>query len=412
MDENTPKQRVEEMCQAHEVVREHVKSWLSLHGVDFTDESVAYSFFYRRLCSFNEQQLVKPSVRTYFIAKCYQYLKACTFREVLDAPEWLHLATVGEFCITLMYLKNHAQDFKYGINAYGSPESKQNQAAQKEIHARLIEYIDLHFPFLNKEAVHSLQKRLFAYYGLGMEIDEDGLSHENYAGNNGFRYPELHNPDIVAIVSVQDFWQAIMSYRKIKYGAPPKNGDYLKLYLTRTYLMNAVFFQLFTEYLIDHFGQHLKLYPELIDFARYYGMCQQLVNDICDYVPEPDHVPTVAKLQEDTFSDMRRRLVTLPLILYFSNSSLNGRIDLLKHYCGISDLSSYLYQSELQEEVLRMLKKAKAIEHAMSLVCHFSQTFLLQDKLDSQNPATPLMSDMFSFVRNNQYYQFYNKLLL
>ena len=400
------------MCRAHEAVREHVKSWLHLRGVGFTEESVEYGFFHRRLCSFNKSQQAKPSVRAYFIAKCYQYLKVCSFEEVLDAPEWLHLATVGEFCITLMYLKNHAQDFKYGIKANDSLSFSQNQAAQKEIHARLIEYIDLHFAFLHKEAMHRLQKRLFAYYDLGMEIDEDGLSHENYAGNNGFRYPELHNPDIRAIVSVQDFLQSIVSYRKTKYGVLPQNMHYLKLYLTRTYLMNAVFFQLFMEYAIDRFGQHLKLYPKLIAFARYYGMCQQLVNDICDYVPEPDHVPTVAKFQEDTFSDMRRRLVTLPLILYFSNSSLNGRKDLLNHYSGVSDLNRYLYQSELQEDILRMLKKAKAIEHAMSLVCHFSQTFLLQNTLDSNNPATPLMRDMFSSVRSNQYYKFYKMFLL
>ncbi len=173
--------------------------------------------------------------------------------------------------------------------------------------------------------------------------------------------------------------------------------------------MNGVFFEVFTEFMLKS-GEADSSHELLMDFARCYGMCQQLVNDTCDYLPLPvsNKLTTISKLPEDTFSDMRRRLLTLPMISYFSKLSDEEECVIRNHYQTPGTPLNYLNESAGQKKVLMRLLNKKAINHAKSLVCVFRKHIHSELDLDSDNPATELMLNMFCFVDENRFYKAYD----
>lgn len=336
----------------------------------------------------------KPSVRAYFITFLYQYLKKCNLNAALNNDLVSRIAMVGEFCITTMYLENHHQDQKYGV--IDEPSRCINRNDLRLTKQALDRYIAQNFSGKIQHLVNQAVKKLFYFYEKGMELDKDALSYENFITNNPNHLHRI-NPEVDAFVAVDDFVKALDSSHFTKY-KPIQQTNYLRLLLTRDFLINTVFFQVFTELMIQLFGQKGQSFASLVTFARFYGMAQQLVNDNCDYLPVSYGFKTVCKLEEDTFSDMRRTLLTLPIAAFFAQTQTQEG-DIFSIYTH-SHTNRDLFEDGDQRWLLHLLIDSGAMSHSLRIVSLFSKRAI-------HAIGDPRFNDLFSFTQGNRFYKEY-----
>lgn len=94
----------------------------------------------------------------------------------------------------------------------------------------------------------------------------------------------------------------------------------LKMYNKRSYLMNALFFEKMAD--IAAKSVYMRSGGEVANsdlesvrrYAFNFGMGTQLVNDVADFVPPEQNAGTRTKLPTDSYSDLRHRMMTLPVI--------------------------------------------------------------------------------------------------
>lgn len=361
--------------------------------VGTTDKNL--SLFNKRMSSKDIEGYLKPSTRLYWIEKIHQLLRFDSFEHTLRNEEAIKIGVVGEYCITIMYLDNHFQDKKYGVKDEKS--KKKNRLERIKTKEALDRYIVTEFKGFVQEAITQTVNKLFSLFRVGMKLDQDALTYRNFIYNNPNNL-HLINSEVDQYVGVDYFLKILQSYKVHKFAFNlPEN--YLRLLLTRAFLINTVFFQIFTELLIKLYGKNGADYGNLIEFSRVYGMTQQLVNDNCDYLPVSFGYSTMCKLPEDTFSDMRKGLVTLPIMVFFSQNKFRESGDLFDLYTSTTPPVS---PNENDEQLwfLNILKESRSLGYSMSLICSLAHKgeSLMQD---------PVFQNMFSFARGNRYYHEY-----
>jgi len=381
---NIAVKKFDEMIESQERIRDYIPS-----------ESEDKHLLHKRIFANDKNHFAKPSTRLYFIKKLFQYLTETTFEKALYFDLANKIAMVGEYCITLMYLDNHHQDEKYGVA--DEPSREANRLERMETEVDMFHYINTEFSGETQDKVLQTVYKLFKLYHKGMELDKEMLTYNHLIQNK----PLTHqiDPEVDAYVDVEEFIQVLQMVNPHKLQKIVQQ-HYLRLYLTRAFLINTVFFQVFAELLIDIFGTREKKYKKLITYARMFGMAQQLVNDNCDYLPVNYQFSTLCKLPEDTFSDLRRGLVTLPIILFFQSPNTHkGKI--FELYTDQSVQSS-IRSAEDQQGLLNVLIENGSLGQGMSFVCALA-TYGEQQVQDEMG----MFKEMFSFVRNNRYYKQY-----
>lgn len=352
-----------------------------------------------RLYAKDEKEQSKASVRAFYIAKIFQYITQpqLPWLHNLQNEEMMKIAAVGEYCITILYLENHYHDGKFGV--IDERSRRKNREELKQTHESLLHYIQREFSGRVQEKIEQAVQQLFKRYQTGLLLDKNTLTYDNFIRNNPENFHRV-SAELDTYVNVDSFLSMIQEHRPQKY-APFEQENYLRLLLTRAFLINAVFFQAFTELLIDLYAFPSRDYTHLIQFSRIYGVAQQLVNDNCDYAPISCGLTTVCKRPEDTFSDMKRRLVTLPMMAHFSKTRFAEQM-LIEHYNNSTVLNIDAYEISdadvEQRRLLELLKQSGTMSYSMGVLNGLAQA---GEKL------IPELKDMFSFVRANRYYKTY-----
>ncbi|MEM7511254.1 MAG: hypothetical protein AAF388_10010 [Bacteroidota bacterium] len=342
----------------------------------------------------------KASVRAYFIIKLFQFLQNSTFQHARQNKTSVKIAAVGEFCITLMYLDNHNQDHKYGVT--DEVTRAKNRSEYQEAEGAMYRFINQNFNQKEQDLIHKTIRKLFNLYRIGMSMDDHQLTLSSYLRNNPENIHRI-NEEVDAYVNVDQFVQLFQDFcrRKGKL-TPVVQENYLRLLFTRSYLINTVFFQVFAELAIELWAPLKVETQPIINFARIFGMAQQLVNDNCDYLPISYGYSTVCKLPEDTFSDYHRKLFLLPQIFLFQSGILEKE-NIFEHYAE-SSLRGSITQDVEQRRVLSILTEKSALSRSKSSLVSFAEygEKLLKDE--------EIFRDMFSFVRGNRWYKAYKEL--
>ncbi len=314
---------------------------------------------------------------------------------------------VGEYCITLMYLDNHYFDGKFGVVNQAS--RKRNREERQELELAMNTFIKNEFERDLQQKVILTVEKLFYYYDLGFVLDQEFLS------VNHFFQPHFNSPlpkNIQTYAGVGDFVKVLNTSSRLKYPAIRQKG-YLEMYLQRSFLINAVFFQVFTELLIDLFGCSPTEKSALLTYAKYYGLAQQLVNDNCDFVPASFDLKTVAKNQEDTFNDLRMRIFTLPLIVLAQKERSERKhekdIQSILRYYSEGNLNFLYYRARQEKWVLNILVENGALKQSQHMVSKVSQYIKKELNLSSHNPFSKDLQEMLSFTENNRFYKIYNQ---
>ena len=344
------------------------------------------------------------SIRAYFIAKLYQYINGTeSFCQAINEPELFRLVTLSEYIITQFYLENHINDRKYRI--WEPKRRAKNVEEQLYLKTLIPQFIQREFPIHQCNWIQKKIDQLFYYYRNGIFIDQCGLDFLHFK----FKIGPSHylDPSIVHYINSSFFLNIAIESMGLRNSTSIINESYYRLYIARCFLINGVFFQCFAEILEFLFPSEKN--GELITFARIFGMVQQIVNDNFDYIPLSAASATSCKLQEDTFSDARRRLITLPILCYFDLIGGNNSW-VLEYYKAAPSHPTQLHDEELQWEMLSELVERKALSRAMSVTARIANLVKKTTTLDSTNPATPFLIDMIEIASSNKFYKFYNSL--
>ena len=396
-----------------------VKEKLILDETEYRKQSALYppelrSFFSHRIWTENRKGHNSLPVRAYFIFKIYQILTGKSLEEAQRDLMVTNLMITIEICITIMYLENHYIDNKFGISGQSNMIDQaflHNRKQKADLEIALDSFIESHFDNHTKPLVRLTCRSLFSEYESGNLIDKHDLSFGNF--EHDFLHKQYEQFSFIEELALRP----ILSSAKKKYPSL-SNTNYLKTYLLRSYLINAVLFHKFAQLCIDLFSPDPVLARILSNFAAQFGIVQQLVNDVSDHVPVGKAQKTSAKLPEDTFSDLRRGLITLTGICYqskkeeneHSDAALKNKLTEQLRYCqdgaDLLDLRSH----EAQATILQELRQTGALSHSMHLAHQI--TLESEKKMgeyfwgnDHTMNNLKILADLGSISRANQPYQ-------
>ncbi len=129
-------------------------------------------------------------------------------------------------------------------------------------------------------------------------------------------------------------------------------------------------------------------------FGRNFGMMQQTINDIADFVPATMVGGTEEKLSEDAFADVKNKRLTLPVINGFygrSKESIVQAWDACENYSDYVGLTKSLLAdgsiSRSQKEAEKFARLARSLIIGIPLPWH------------------ELFEDMLHVAYSNRYYR-------
>lgn len=356
------------------------------------------------------------SIRAYFIVKVFEIISRESFKELPFDHDIYKLVTIGEYCITIMYLENHFIDGKYGVTDRVS--IKKNRLEKKQMLEKLYDFIEKEIDKSNKPTVLKFIYDLFDIYEKGNVLDQYkmGVDHFFDLDRKLIRRDEINGPsEIVDVSEIVDIMNDHWNKKRLGEDILSKSF-FLKLYLSRSYMINGVFFELFAKLIIKLHSVNINLEKNIIDFARKFGVVQQLVNDNIDVLPLSLNVRTSSKAEIDVFSDLKRGMVTLPIFCHKISLENDVDRDIINRVLLDRGERKTLVNQKVQFEVLRELKHQKSISHAMSLVAAVSRDYyqntdysFLGNDLPVRNMA--LLRDLLGLAYSNVgYYNILNKV--
>lgn len=104
----------------------------------------------------------------------------------------------------------------------------------------------------------------------------------------------------------------------------------------------------------------------LVGFGHEFGMLQQIVNDIADFVPPEVNLGTDTKLPEDAYSDIRHGKLTLPVIEALAESPCSGRELLVRTLHGETASPAELI------EITKFMIRSGAIKRTQDAVRNYA----------------------------------------
>ena len=341
------------------------------------------------------------STRCYFVRKVSEYIS----EETWDVPA-KRLAFLAEMSTCVTYLENQLIDRKEGVITH-------KDIVQRQVSAQIIKndliprYIRTYFP-INGDKIKAALDNIFASFSWGEYIEYEKLN-LTALKKNQVSHPIYESLD--RQVDVESFMEVFAEW--------PENQiisqeHFLRTYFSRTYLINTALYEQMTRLLLMISDKEEQEFEQLIQFARWFGLIQQLVNDITDFVPFSWMEKRKEKGQEykyhtkgkkilDTFADMRNGIVSLPLMMYHNSPKVEHHLHIQDGRLCLGD-KGIPDTAEGQEHIAKILL-VDAIPSAMKCVQHFAH--LAKGLLPPSNDSTTLLLDMLSIAENNTYYEIF-----
>jgi len=335
-----------------------------------------------------------PPTRAYFVRKVAEYITGKTWDK-----KAVKYALLAELNVTCTYLENQILDGKYGVRSHDA--IKHNLIYTKILSGEVKQYIRQTFQGEEKHEVLELMDNVYHCNIIGEELNKFHLTdYQTFEKNQASCY--CYSVELDQLVNVEELMQPLMAQSIVQQLA---HQNFLRLYITRSYLVSAALFELFAKQLIHIYGNEKRDYTALIKFARHYGVMMQLINDTADFVPSRYDQKTPAKLAEDAFSDMCDRHITFPIIYYFNQASVAPRI---KNFFKSHHEWMHIQGMENQFMILKELQVSKAIGKSMKTVAKLAD--YTKNLLDPDQRGIAELNDLLSFAYGNRYYKLLNNI--
>ena len=376
------------------------------------------------------------SSRGYFVCKVWESISGeSLFNEDFNKKA-ISLALIAELATCITYLENQIIDGKDGVmTKQGSNNQIHHRViSQKLISSRLVKYelyayTKRQFPGESVEIIEALED-IFTCFSFGEYLEQEQLSFDNLKEDEHqmyFEYPgiddKIPKAEIESMFTVSQ-WDTDLELT-----------PFIKTYLNRTYLINAVLYEKMVRLLIKLNGKGEDR-QFLIQFAHHFGILQQLVNDILDFVPSTwmtldknmleidsriewvkqkgnkEEMPpsleyvykTRGKQMADSFADIKNDLPTLPLIVYYNNIHKQQTDSTPSSLFQHSDRINFNVHFN-QVMTLIELQKYQALDQAIDLAKSWASS--CRNLLNGRNYEA--LADMTGIANSNTYYTLLKK---
>lgn len=356
-----------------------------------------------------ERKIADKPVRAYFSGEIFAYIRRAAHCEGLELKnENTHLFLrvipfVTEVVISIQYFHNQILDSKAGVTCRNKRQIDQNLLSANLLKEYLYEYIEQETEPAEATVITRLVRRIFKYVDVGQQIEKKWNTFESYE-QGLYKNLELH-PEIEAFANPERVAPLLKTLRHFY----PERSDYTEAYLRRIALTSAALFVLNTEMILEISGYSGCERESLLEFAWFYGMMQQVINDNADMVPSRFNHETTEKTASDAFSDARNHNVTLPLFLHLENMRLapeHCEPDLVK---SILQRPFHVTLTNREEERLFLeLRASGALYFSIDLGKYFA--VMAKNSLAASNADCQTLLKLCEVAEWNRYiYDCYNK---
>jgi len=263
-----------------------------------------------------EKRLNSPTNRSFFFKKIAEHILKTSGK--VDKWETLEnvivrLALLAEITISVQYYHNYIFDSKANVN---------NPLAIREtlIKGNLLKswafrYVESAFSEGDfRKKVAAVVDDIFNDTDAGQYIEGRYGSYEAYIHQRtNEMIPQFYQEKRIDKAVIE---QCVAMVRQDVSDLSEQQVSHLRSYFLRVYLVSPSLYRGYVTLLCDLLGCPKAEKNKLLQFAAWYGLMMQVVNDNWDFVPGYLGHGTKAKNPEDMQSDLRNKNMTLPLLLY------------------------------------------------------------------------------------------------
>ena len=342
-----------------------------------------------------EKKLNSPPFRGFFTYAISQYLQSeggssYWHKETSEAKYFYEtqLPLIVEIVIAIQYYHNQILDGKGGVN--DSNGINDNLTDGNLLERQLFAYIEGSVSESIQYKITKCLRNIFDYVDIAQKIEKHCNTYENWLHPERIAHPFS---TIIKKVIDPEIIDCAIEITRLYTSVSQEKLAFLKCYFERIYLLNAVLFRAITQFLCECF---CKKDEQLIKFASGFGILQQIVNDISDFVPKEFSKNNPGKNAEDALSDFKNGNITLPLFIHLGEDRDSTLHIYLKK--GKNQLSAQ-EEPQIVEELIKKLSIYRAMRVPK---CMKGNMIKYLNKENSK-----LLEDAINIVENNEYYRFF-----
>lgn len=310
--------RAKEMLKVNRRIQKELEVFKSINK----DRTLAPAFF-----KILESKVDGRSLRAYYCFKLYEFLKGRS-AVTHDASFFVKkLPFILEVIISIQYYHNQILDGKGGVITHSAIND--NLILANLLKDHLYRYIDESVPENYRKLLAEQVRSIFECVDIGQYIEKHYNTYEAFISQE---VPdELQNKinKLVKKTYIDEVAKTITNVYTIR----KENISYLRTYLQRIYLTNAILFIKTADLVSDLLEVDKRLKNKMERFVAHFGLMQQIVNDNCDFVPSRYNNGTKAKSNKDALCDLKNKCITLPTLIHLQKCP-NGAI---AQYLKLSD---------------------------------------------------------------------------
>ena len=377
--------RANEMLQVNMLLRKEFEIFNSIN------ENIANNL---RIFNILNRKIKDRSLRAYFSCKVYQYLKKFSRSDRISEIFFIwQLPFILEVIISVQYYHNQILDAKGGINT----REKVNDNLilgnlLKEHLYRYLEYTDL--SDRNKLKLIEHVRLIFEYVDIGQYVEKHCNTYESLKANDYKNPFESKISEFIESNYIDESMDIIQGVYPIK----EEHHAFLACYLGRIYLTNAALFKISTQLICELLEIEEAKTLEVIRFAVFFGLMQQIVNDNCDFVPSKYNDGTKAKNNNDGLSDLRNRCITLPLLIHLQNCPNSA----IERYLS---LDNYAFD---ENYFFREITGTWSIYYSMTVAKEIKKK-LIDEFTQREKEVNEGLINLWSVADNNRFYKHFYK---
>ncbi len=306
-----------------------------------------------------------------------------------------HIPFIVEMVISIQYLENQILDGKGGLLKRGILDRKktnENLLASHYLKDFLYRYVLENVFSENCREQTTILKflhKMFQSVEVGQFAEKNWSSIRNY--EKGFVSRPTFGIEIENLLDhelIDDLWDRIHTS-----GVDGSKKTFVQFYLYRMYLTNAAYFTFVADMIMELVAYPLEKRSNLKKFMGGFGMLQQLINDVGDYVPASYGQKTLTKKPEDAFSDLKNNNVTLPFFYYANSKKI-----------GYKEITLNLNNVQKQKGIFNIVKPVVSAV-VIPLLEQYAKD--IQTHLNSKVLAFKSLGDAPNLVYSRKYFKYF-----
>lgn len=304
------------------------------------------------------------------------------------------LPFILEAVISIQYYHNQILDGKGGVTPRNAYRIKINMLKGNLLERELENYVEEVVDIKWRAVTLKLLRKVLQVVDIGQCLEQDCTKFKHWH-QTGDRPHPFEEKMLLYGLSEQQIIKGTTCMTQRCFSIPERQFRFLYRYFERIFLINSPLFNGACALISDHLRVSQKTANLTKGFANYFGIMLQVVNDVSDCALIENSLDNAEKDPSDTFSDLRNRVLTFPLV-YHLNQNPDGRtMEYLKSRKKNIDLETI---TACYQEMIESYSLFQGIELGRKL----------RDKalifIHNDNAYRLMINDLCSLADKNQFY--------